>query len=152
MQHSAYCMVFIDDIFIFSKTDEEHAAHVEAVIATLNEFNLKMNVKKSFFGFRSLKVLGISCVVAESINGLFFRNCINYGLYPLECPGVATHFSEGDVAIVDYDTFEVQNATTGDVLQGRQFPEMLLDILRAEGIYPLMEAKGLLAPPNPETA
>ena len=35
---------------------------------------------------RSLKVLGISCVVAESINGLFFRNCINYGLYPLECP------------------------------------------------------------------
>ena len=73
-------------------------------------------------------------------------------IYPLECPGVATHFSEGDVAIVDYDTFEVQNATTGDVLQGRQFPEMLLDILRAEGIYPLMEAKGLLAPPNPETA
>lgn len=101
---------------------------------------------------RSLKVLGISCLVAESINGLFFRNCINYGLYPLECPGVAAAFSEGDIAAVDYSTFTVQNLTTGEELSARPLPEMLLDILRAEGIYPLMESRGLLAPPNPETA
>ena len=101
---------------------------------------------------RSLKVLGISCVVAESINGLFFRNCINYGLYPLECPGVSTLFEEGDIAAVDYGDFTVTNATSGHCLQAQGFPEMLLDILRAGGIYPLMESRGLLEPPNPETA
>ena len=101
---------------------------------------------------RSLKVLGISCIVAESINGLFFRNCVNYGLYPLECPGIAASETEGDVVTVDYDTFEVRNVSTGAVLQGKRFPEMLLDILRAEGIYPLMESRGMLEPPNPETA
>ena len=101
---------------------------------------------------RSLKVLGINCLVAESINGLFFRNCINYGLYPLECPGVTELIEEGDVADVDYSRFVVRNVTRGGELQGRAFPEMLLDILRAEGIYPLMESRGLLEPPNPETA
>ena len=29
---------------------------------------------------RSLRKLGIACVIAESINGLFFRNCVNFGL------------------------------------------------------------------------
>lgn len=101
---------------------------------------------------RSLKVLGISCVIAESINGLFFRNCINYGLYPLECPGITALVTEGDVISVDYETFKVTNVTSGGQLDGRRFPDMLLDILRAEGIYPLMESQGLLEPPNPETA
>lgn len=101
---------------------------------------------------RSLKVLGISCIVAESINGLFFRNCINYGLYPLECPGIANMVTEGDIIAVDYDTFEVCNVSTGDALPGKRFPDMLLDILRAEGIYPLMESRDMLEPPNPETA
>ena len=101
---------------------------------------------------RSLKVLGINCLVAESINGLFFRNCVNYGLYPLECPGVSELFEEGDVAAVDYGDFTVTNVTKGESLQAKQFPEMLLDILQAGGIYPLMESRGLLEPPNPETA
>jgi 3-isopropylmalate/(R)-2-methylmalate dehydratase small subunit len=101
---------------------------------------------------RSLKVVGINCLVAESINGLFFRNCINYGLYPMECPGVSDLISEGDIAAVDYSEFVVRNLTTGEELPGKRFPEMLLDILRAEGIYPLMESQGLLELPNPETA
>lgn len=101
---------------------------------------------------RSLKVLGITCVVAESINGLFFRNCINYGLYPLECPGVSALFEEGDIAAIDYGDFSVCNVSSGETLQAKRFPDMLLDILRAGGIYPLMESRGLLEPPNPETA
>ena len=101
---------------------------------------------------RSLKVLGISCVVAESINGLFFRNCINYGLYPLECPGVSALFDEGDIAMVDYSNFTVRNESKNQRLPGKPIPEMLVDILRAEGIYPLMEQRGMLEPPNPETA
>lgn len=101
---------------------------------------------------RSLKVLGISCIVAESINGLFFRNCVNYGLFAMECPGVSNLFTEGDDAEVDFAAFTVRNAATGEALNGKPFPEMLLDVMKADGIYALMESRGMLAPPNPETA
>jgi 3-isopropylmalate/(R)-2-methylmalate dehydratase small subunit len=101
---------------------------------------------------RSLKVVGIGCVVAESINGLFFRNCVNYGLPAMECPGVTDAFEEGDVAHIDFATFTVTNSRSGVVLQGKRYPDMILDTIKAGGIYPLMEAEGLLEEPDPETA
>ena len=103
-------------------------------------------------GSRSLKLCGISCLVADSINGLFFRNSVNYGLFAMECPGVSAAFDEGDVAQVDFETFKIINTRTGVELQGRRFPQMLLDTMSAGGIYALMEAKGLLMPANPLTA
>jgi 3-isopropylmalate/(R)-2-methylmalate dehydratase small subunit len=101
---------------------------------------------------RSLKVVGIGCLIAESINGLFFRNCVNYGLFAMECPGVSDAFEEGDEAIVDFGDFTVTNLRTGERLQGQRFPDMLMDVMSAGGIYPLMEQQGLLEEPNPETA
>jgi 3-isopropylmalate/(R)-2-methylmalate dehydratase small subunit len=101
---------------------------------------------------RSLKALGVACVVAESINGLFFRNCVNYGLAAMECPGVAAAFEEGDIARVEFEDFTVRNARSNAVLHAKRFPEMLLNTMGAGGIYPLMEARGLLEPPNRETA
>ena len=47
---------------------------------------------------RSLRNIGLGCLLADSINGLFFRNCVNWGFLALECPGVSTAFEEGDVA------------------------------------------------------
>src|SRR5262245_40080392 len=52
---------------------------------------------------RSLKNLGIACLVAPSINGLFFRNCVNFAFPAVECPGVDEAFEEGDIAEVDFD-------------------------------------------------
>lgn len=103
-------------------------------------------------GARSIKMCGISCLIAESINGLFFRNCVNYGLFAMECPGVAEAFEEGDVAEVDFETFTVRNTTRGVELPGKRFPQMLLDTMKAGGIYALMDLEGLLEPPNAETA
>ena len=31
---------------------------------------------------------GVGFVLAEAINGLFFRNAVNYGLLACECPGL----------------------------------------------------------------
>ena len=45
---------------------------------------------------RNLRLLGVACLVAESINGLFFRNCANYGVFALECPGISDLIEEGD--------------------------------------------------------
>ena len=38
---------------------------------------------------RSLRNIGVGFLLAESINGLFFRNSVNFGFLALECPGVS---------------------------------------------------------------
>src|SRR5262245_65438530 len=47
---------------------------------------------------RSLKNLGLSCLVAQSINGLFFRNCVNLAFPAVECTGVHQDFWESTSA------------------------------------------------------
>ncbi len=59
---------------------------------------------------------------------------------------------EGDGIEIAFGQSTVRNNLTGEVLQGTRFPEMLLEVMEAGGIYPMMEAKGLLEDPNPETA
>ncbi len=62
---------------------------------------------------RSLRNCGIRALVADSINGLFFRNAVNFGLVALECPGVRAAFTEGQTAEVALEDFTVA-ATAGD--------------------------------------
>jgi 3-isopropylmalate/(R)-2-methylmalate dehydratase small subunit len=93
---------------------------------------------------RVLKDLGIGCVLAESINGLFFRSCVNEPFHALEVMGVIDAFQEGDVAEVDFDKATVTNTRTGQVLQGQIWPDALLKILNAGGVMSLLESEGLL--------
>jgi 3-isopropylmalate/(R)-2-methylmalate dehydratase small subunit len=95
---------------------------------------------------RSLKNLGLACLVAPSINGLFFRNCVNFAFPAVECPGVDDAFEEGDIAEVDFESAAVRNVTRGKTLAGRPIPPRLLELVRAGGIYPLLEKEGLIAP------
>ncbi|MEM9682157.1 MAG: 3-isopropylmalate dehydratase [Pseudomonadota bacterium] len=95
---------------------------------------------------RSLKNLGIACLVAESINGLFYRNAVNFALPALEAPGVTDMFEEGDTAEVAFESFRVRNSSRGGECEAAAMPEALLDILRAGGIYPLLEREGKIAP------
>lgn len=95
---------------------------------------------------RSLRNLGIACLLAESINGLFFRNCVNFGFPALECPGIEAAFEEGQVAEVAFDDARVRNATTGATLEARPVPEALRRLMQAGGLFPLLEAEGYVAP------
>ena len=95
---------------------------------------------------RSLKNLGLACLVAPYINGLFFRNAVNFAFPALECPGVDAAFEEGDVAEVDFETATVRNVTRNRTLEGRRMPPQLMDLVKAGGIYPLLEKEGLIAP------
>ena len=95
---------------------------------------------------RSLKNLAISCLIAHSINGLFFRNCVNFAFPAIECPGIQNAFEEGEIAEVDFETSAVRNVTRDKTLAGRRIPPKLLDLVRAGGIYPLLEKEGLIAP------
>ena len=95
---------------------------------------------------RSLRNLGLGCVVAESINGLFFRNAVNFAFPAMACPGVDAVFNEGDVAEIDFVSGTVMNVTQNKKLQAATLPKKLLDLLEAGGVYPLLERQGIIAP------
>jgi len=94
---------------------------------------------------RSLRNCGVAVLIAESINGLFFRNAVNFGLVALECPGVHAAFEEGHTAEVSLADFTVRNRDTGAVLNARAIPPMLLDLMQGGGLYPHLEREGLIA-------
>ena len=95
---------------------------------------------------RSLKSLGISCLIAESINGLFFRNCVAYAFPAMQCPGVYNLFEEGDVALVNFSDGTIRNTRTSRTLTAKVLPAKLLDLLDAGGVYPLLERQGIIEP------
>ena len=95
---------------------------------------------------RSLRNLGIAALLAESINGLFFRNAVNFGLLALECPGVHSAFEEGQTAEVSLEDFTVRNRDTGALLKAQRIPSMLLELMTQGGLYPHLERQGLIEP------
>jgi 3-isopropylmalate/(R)-2-methylmalate dehydratase small subunit len=95
---------------------------------------------------RSLKTLGVSCLLANSLNGLFFRNCVNFAFPALECPGVHDGFEEGEIAEIEFTQARVCNVTRGNELSGKPLPAALLELVMAGGIYALLEKEKLIAP------
>ena len=99
---------------------------------------------------RSLKNIGVACLVADSIARLFFRNAVNFGLLALECPGVSAAFQEGQTAEVCLEDWTVRNSSTGAVLNLTPVPEALISLMRSGGIFPLLEQEGIVGPrPDP---
>ena len=95
---------------------------------------------------RNLKNLGLACLVADGINGLFYRNCVNFAFPAMECPGIEALFEEGETAEVDFDSGRVRNLTTGKSATGKTIPPQLLKIVAAGGIFSLLEKEGAIAP------
>ena len=51
-------MVFIDDILIYSRSDEEHEDHLRRVLQILREHRLYAKLKKCDFWLREVSFLG----------------------------------------------------------------------------------------------
>ena len=44
-----YCVIYLDDVIVFSHTEEEHLEHLRVVFEMFREFNLKLNPSKCSF-------------------------------------------------------------------------------------------------------
>ena len=53
-----FAMGYLDDIIVFSKTEEEHLHHLEEIFKCLKHFDLKMKREKSSFFKRHIQYLG----------------------------------------------------------------------------------------------
>jgi 3-isopropylmalate/(R)-2-methylmalate dehydratase small subunit len=92
-----------------------------------------------------LRQLGIVAVVAESVNGLFVRNCVNYGVVPLSCEGIAQGCDDGDIVEIRLDALGVGNVTRGSAFTVKEIPDQLIQLALAGGIRPLLKREGYLA-------
>jgi 3-isopropylmalate/(R)-2-methylmalate dehydratase small subunit len=88
----------------------------------------------------AIQAAGISAIVAVSFARIFFRNCINVGLTPVECPR-ADEIEEGQTVRVDVERGEVQVAETGAVYGAVPLPEEIGVILAAGGMEPFLRTQ-----------
>jgi 3-isopropylmalate/(R)-2-methylmalate dehydratase small subunit len=93
---------------------------------------------------RLFRQIGIRAVVAESINDLAYRNCVNAALLAFEIPDVSSIVTEGQRLRLDARAGTVTVVETGTVLQGSSMPDLLLDIVAAGGLVEQLTAAGFL--------
>jgi 3-isopropylmalate/(R)-2-methylmalate dehydratase small subunit len=91
-----------------------------------------------------MRRVGVVAVAADSINDLFYRNCINGAVIPLECPGVSDAVTEGDEVVIDVLRGLFRNLRTGVELRGTAVPEVLLNIVANGGLIEQLRADGLV--------
>jgi 3-isopropylmalate/(R)-2-methylmalate dehydratase small subunit len=91
-----------------------------------------------------LRTCGIVGIVAESINGLCLRNCLNFSLPGIDCPGVTAIFEDGDTARVDFLTGLVENVTRGTSIQGKALAPLLAEMVMAGGVIPMLLKEGYI--------
>jgi len=89
---------------------------------------------------RAIKDAGIAAIVAKSFARIFFRNCINVGLAPVECTR-ADEIEEGMRVRVDVDNGRVDVIDTNASFDAVPLPEEIGVILKAGGLVPLLQKR-----------
>ena len=122
-------------VFISNRPEFLQQMHKGDVI--IGGFNYGMGSSRP--AARSLRNCGVGFLLAETINGLFFRNAVNHGFRAFECPGITQAFEEGDTAELSIEDWTATNRRTGQTLAVTPVPKMLLDMMLGGGIMPLLE-------------
>jgi len=89
---------------------------------------------------RALGEAGIVAVVAKSFSRIFFRNSINVGLVPVECPDAGV-IQEGQTVRIDVDLGEVMIVDTGKLLASRSLPSEVSAIMEAGGLVDFLKTR-----------
>ena len=86
----------------------------------------------------ALKAVGVGAVLCETTGVNFKRNCINHGFPLIEIPGIFSMVKTGDTLEIDLDTGIVKNLSNSLIQRFVTYPEFILRILDAGGIYEQM--------------
>ena len=83
----------------------------------------------------------MSCVLAESIGAIFFRNSINLGLPALTVPGITRVFEEGQRGEVNLEEGWIHNLSTDQRMTVEPLPPEIIRILQAGGLLPFLKVE-----------
>ena len=79
----------------------------------------------------SIKVSGVSCVIADTFARIFFRNAINIGLPIIELERANEKISDGDKIEVDLDNGIVKNLTKNVEYKINPFPPFMQKLINS---------------------
>ena len=88
----------------------------------------------------ALRHLGVTTILAKSFAGLFFRNCINLGVAPIELEDTS-RIKPGDLLAVDPVTGTIENRTQNQTYKGVAIPAHLVEMVRDGGLIPHLERR-----------
>ena len=74
--HLDWCIIYLDDIIIFSKNPDEHITRLEGVFEKLAKAGLKFKPSKCEFFHSSLKYLGHICDRLKALKGALFHSAL----------------------------------------------------------------------------
>ncbi|UYV68177.1 K02A2.6-like, partial [Cordylochernes scorpioides] len=77
-----FAFVYLDDILVASKTEEEHYSHLETLFSRLNSYGLRINLSKSKFLVQEIDFLGY-LITSHGVNHSQQRN-----FHELSHPGI----------------------------------------------------------------
>lgn len=82
----------------------------------------------------TIKVSGITCIVADSFARIFYRNAINIGLPIIELGEAVERIKQEDILAVNLGAGLITNKTTGEEFQVQPLPGFIQDIAQAGGL------------------
>lgn len=77
---------------------------------------------------------GVRIVIARSIARIFFRNCVNVGIYPIEVNFPDGFFRSSDEISVNFSEGIINNLSTGKSITFRSIPDFLITIIESGGL------------------
>ncbi|MGQ0536738.1 MAG: 3-isopropylmalate dehydratase small subunit [Methanobacteriota archaeon] len=92
----------------------------------------------------SPKLLGVRAILARSFGRIYFRNCVNLGIPPLQ--GDTSRIRDGDELEVDVATGLVRNVTRAEEYPFRPLGGFVQAVLAEGGLAPYVRKHRRLAP------
>jgi 3-isopropylmalate/(R)-2-methylmalate dehydratase small subunit len=89
----------------------------------------------------ALKAVGVGTILCETAGVNFKRNCINHGLPLIEIAGIFSKVRTGDELEIDLNAGIIKNISNGASQNFTTYPEFILEILDAGGIYEQMRSE-----------
>lgn len=85
-----------------------------------------------------LKALGVHIIIAKDYARIFYRNCINVGLIPIEC-AETSNISNEDILDIDVEKGVIHNMTKNEYYSCSPMPKHILKIAQIGGLIPYIE-------------
>ncbi len=84
-------------------------ANKESIVVAGNNFGCGSSREQAVY---SIKYNNVVAVVAQGFPDIFFRNCLNNGLLPIQV-GDTSRIAVGDELVVDLESRQLRDSTTG---------------------------------------
>jgi 3-isopropylmalate/(R)-2-methylmalate dehydratase small subunit len=91
----------------------------------------------------SLIGAGIEAVIAKSFSRLFFRNCINSGLLPIQSESLADRINDGERLEIDPVSGYCRNLTRNWQEALPPYPPLIQELIDAGGLAKWIKGKGV---------